>query len=86
MSDNIVPWNRAVQDFVHRLAPGIGAGQAAGRSAALARLQSEIARLAFVKGIDDVFIIAAGLVLLGLIPALFLKRGSGGGRVPGRAL
>ena len=74
------------QDFVHRFAAGSGGVQTADRSAALAWLQSDIARLAFVKGIDDVFIIAAGLTLLGLVPAIFLKRGRGPGRTPGRAL
>jgi EmrB/QacA subfamily drug resistance transporter len=86
ISDHIVPWSPAVQDFVHRFAAGSGGVQTADRSAALAWLQSDIARLAFVKGIDDVFIIAAGLTLLGLVPAIFLKRGKGPGRTPGRAL
>ena len=86
MSAAIVPWNPAVQDFLHRFTAESGLGQAAGRSTGLVWLKGTLAQLAYVKGIDDIFIIAAALTLFGLIPALFLKKGEGSRRGPGGVL
>jgi hypothetical protein len=40
----------------------------------MAYLRGLIAKEAFVRGIDDVFIVSAGLALLAVVPAFFLKK------------
>jgi EmrB/QacA subfamily drug resistance transporter len=47
-----------------------------GRSFALAYMQGLVGKAAFVDAIDDVFIVAAVITLVALVPALFLKKGA----------
>ena len=75
MTNDLTPWSAAAADFMQRLSEQTGGAIRAGSSQALLYLQGQIQRLAFVRGIDDVFIVAAALTLFGLLPALFLKRG-----------
>ncbi len=51
-------------------------GGATGQGGALATISGLIAQQSFVGGIDDVFIVAAGISLIALVPAFFLKRGT----------
>ncbi|MEI6876341.1 MAG: MFS transporter, partial [Spirochaetota bacterium] len=51
-------------------------GGAAGQTGALGVIRGLVAQQAFVKGIDDIFIVAAGITLIALVPALFLRRGT----------
>lgn len=53
-------------------------GGARGRGIAIAYVQGVVAKTAFVKAIDDIFIVAAAFTLVALVPALFLKRGASG--------
>ncbi len=80
MAQSVTPWNPALADFFSKFTAAAGAALGQSRAAALAYLQGIIGRQAFVSGIDDVFIIAAVLALIGVIPAIFLKRGSGPAR------
>lgn len=48
--------------------------QLASAGADLSNKASQIQAMAFVKGLDDIFMIASLLTLFGLIPALFLKK------------
>jgi EmrB/QacA subfamily drug resistance transporter len=52
-------------------------GGVAGQTGALSVIRGLVAQQAFVRGIDDIFIVAAGISLVALIPAVFLKRGTG---------
>lgn len=56
------------------------AGEAQGKALALKSISSLIAESAFVKALDDVFIIATCVTLISIIPALFLKKNTGEGR------
>jgi hypothetical protein len=47
-----------------------------GRSLALAYIQGLVGKAAFVDAIDDVFVVAAVITLVALVPALFLKKGA----------
>ena len=75
MSDHLVAGSIATTDFFQRFAASVGAPVQATRSSALAYLNGQVQKLAFVKGIDDLFIIAAVLTLIGVIPSLFLNKG-----------
>lgn len=81
-----------VTSAIQSLGAAYGGG-AAGQSGALAIINGLVAQKSFVNGIDDIFIVAAGISLIALIPAFFLKRGTGAsvpglgrgfGRGPGR--
>jgi EmrB/QacA subfamily drug resistance transporter len=48
--------------------------QLASAGADIASQTSQIQAMAFVKGLDDIFMIASILTLVGLIPAMFLKK------------
>jgi hypothetical protein len=74
MAASLTPWNPAVISFFGRFAQATGKTVPASRGMATAYLQGTVAKHAFVQGIDDVFLIAAGLTVFGIIPALFLKR------------
>jgi EmrB/QacA subfamily drug resistance transporter len=69
--------NPTVMDMIARAGAAMGGGPR-GRSVALAYMQGMIAKSSFVNAIDDVFIVTAGLTLIALLPALFLKRGAAG--------
>ena len=68
--------NATVTDTISRAAAAMGGG-AHGKSVALAYIAGMVAKTSFVNAIDDVFIITALLTLIALVPALFLKRGTG---------
>ncbi len=74
LADNAVPWNPNLVDFAQRTIAQIGGNASNGRTIALAYLQGLISKQAFVRAIDDVFIISAALTLLAVVPALFLKK------------
>jgi EmrB/QacA subfamily drug resistance transporter len=67
----------ATQQTLATAAAAVGGG-ARGRIGALAWLQGQVSKLSFVAGVDDIFIAAGIFTLLAILPALFLKRGSGG--------
>ncbi len=75
--------NQAAASTLAAMGAMLGGG-AQGRVEALAYLRGMVARTAFVKAIDDVFLITAAFILLALAPALFLRRGAKAG--PGGAL
>ncbi len=74
MHNSLTAWNPEVLSFFSRFAHATGETINQSRTAAIAYLQGLVAKQAFVRGIDDVFLIAAGLTVFGIIPALFLKR------------
>ncbi|HUZ17863.1 MAG TPA: DHA2 family efflux MFS transporter permease subunit [Spirochaetia bacterium] len=82
LADRVTTTNAAAVDLLNRTGAAFGGG-AAGHTAAIAYLFGLVQKLAYVSAIDDVFIVAAGLTLIGLVPALFLKRGNQ--RVPAPA-
>ncbi|WP_366921989.1 DHA2 family efflux MFS transporter permease subunit [Metallumcola ferriviriculae] len=72
-SAEINPWSEAVQQLMAKFG---SAGEAVGATKQLlmGSLQGIIAQKAFVRGIDELFIMTALFCLIGLIPSLFLKR------------
>jgi len=76
-------WSLTASDpIVASTMAGTGAalgGGAAGQTGVLSVLSGLVAQQSFVGGIDDVFIIAAGISLVALVPAFFLKRGGAAG-------
>lgn len=83
LANNVTATNPAVSDFFQRVAAYLGGGTVTAqvKSLGVAYLQGVISQMAFVKGIDDIFVVASVITLAGIVPALFLKRGSG--RRPG---
>lgn len=81
MATNVTPWNLALNDFFQKAGAYMGGGAISAQVKLLgtAYLEGIVARAAFVKGIDDVFIIAAAVTLFGVIPALFLRNDRGPG-------
>lgn len=75
MVNNFTPWSLALNDFYQKTMTFLGGGAAGDQARMLgaAYLEGVVAQAAFVKGIDDVFILAAAITLFGVIPALFLK-------------
>jgi EmrB/QacA subfamily drug resistance transporter len=69
--------NPTVADTISRAAAAMGGGPR-GRGIALAWMQGMVAKSSFVNAIDDVFIVTAGLTLIALVPALFLKKAAAG--------
>ncbi|MGI9861188.1 DHA2 family efflux MFS transporter permease subunit [Moorella naiadis] len=82
LADGITAAGPAASEFFHQagLLLGVGSAGDQARAVALAYLQGIIARTAFVRAIDDVFIVAALIILVGLLPAFFLQKGSGAAR------
>ena len=76
--------NPTVLNMIARAGAAMGGG-AHGRSIALAYMQGMVAKSSFVNAIDDVFIVTAGLTLIALVPALFLKKAAAG-KVRGAAM
>ncbi|MGB9792871.1 MAG: DHA2 family efflux MFS transporter permease subunit, partial [Thermacetogeniaceae bacterium] len=79
LANNVTIANPALNDFFQGVAAYLGGGTAAAqaKSLGLAYLQGIISQTAFVKGIDDIFVVASAITVAGIIPALFLKRGTG---------
>jgi EmrB/QacA subfamily drug resistance transporter len=63
----------ATQHALGTVSDAVGGGTS-GVIGGLAWLQSQASKLSFVSGIDDIFIVAGFFTLLGILPALFLKR------------
>lgn len=80
MADTVTSTSIATQEYLRNFAAQAGGSVAATRSGALAQINAQIQQLSFVKGIDDLFIIASVLTVLGVIPAIFLKKVSAHGR------
>jgi EmrB/QacA subfamily drug resistance transporter len=74
MSSHFTSWNISLAAFFQKSASYMGVSGGFGKTLSSIYLKEIVARVAFVKGIDDVFIIAGAFTLIGLIPALFLKR------------
>ena len=71
--------SQLMQKFIYYL----GGGQAAtaqAKTLGSVTLQGLIQESAFVKGLDDVFIIASILTILGLLPAIFLEKNKHSGQ------
>ena len=68
-----------MQKFSHYLGGGMAASAQA-RAVGLSSLKGLIQETAYIKGIDDIFMVASVLTIFGLIPALFLKKKSHGSR------
>jgi EmrB/QacA subfamily drug resistance transporter len=76
MAQSVTAGSPGTIDYLTNFAAGLGGTVASTRSVAISYLYGHVQKLAFVKGIDDVFLIAAGLTLLGVVPSMFLKKGS----------
>jgi EmrB/QacA subfamily drug resistance transporter len=76
MVNNFTPWSLALNDFYQKTMTFLGGGAVSEQARILgsAYLEGAVAQAAFIRGIDDVFIMAAVITLFGVIPALFLKR------------
>ncbi|PRR74259.1 DHA2 family efflux MFS transporter permease subunit [Neomoorella humiferrea] len=71
--------NPAVVDFFQRAGVYLGGGAAEQvKSLATTYLAAKVSQAAFVRGIDDLFIIMTTFTLVGVLPAFFLRKGSGG--------
>ena len=79
MTSQVTATNPAVASFFQQVGSFLGGGAAAAQAQSLGTiyLQGVVAQTAFVRGIDDIFLIAAGFALAGVIPAFFLQKGSG---------
>lgn len=79
MANHVNAGRIATTEYFQNFAAQMGGSVAATRSPALSYLHGHIQQLSFVKGIDDVFIIAAVLTIIGVIPSAFLKKGAAAG-------
>ncbi len=82
MAGQLTAANPAVTSFFLQAESFLGSGETAAaqaKSIGTAYLQGMVARAAFVRGIDDIFLIAAVIALTGVIPAFFLRKGAGAG-------
>ncbi len=79
MTSQITATNPAVTSFFRQVESLLGGATAATQAKGMGTvyLQGVVAQAAFVRGIDDIFVIAALFALAGVIPAFFLQRGSG---------
>ena len=79
MTSQVTASNPAVTAFFQQVGSLLGGGAAAVQAQSLGTiyLQGVVAQAAFVRGIDDIFIIAAVFALAGVIPAFFLQKGGG---------
>ncbi|MDN5362349.1 DHA2 family efflux MFS transporter permease subunit [Moorella sp. Hama-1] len=80
MTSQVTATNPAVTSFFQQVGSFLGGGAAAAaqaQSLGTIYLQGVVAQTAFVRGIDDIFVIAAVFALAGVIPAFFLRKGSG---------
>lgn len=75
----ITPSSPAIAGLMQKFSYLLGGNPAASTKAGASMLSGLISETAFVKGLDDVFIIASIIVIFGLIPALFLKPGQSTG-------
>ncbi|WP_455381998.1 DHA2 family efflux MFS transporter permease subunit [Salinispira pacifica] len=73
-----------VSGTVAQISAALGGGTR-GQGGAVAYLNGMVLQNSYVNAIDDVFLITAVFTLLALIPAFFLKRGSGSNRGPAAA-
>jgi EmrB/QacA subfamily drug resistance transporter len=77
LSWTVTATNPTVTGMISRMSAAAGRGTR-GRGVALAYIQGLAAQAGFVSAIDDVFLITAGLTVIALIPAFFLKKGARG--------
>jgi MFS family permease len=73
LAASVTPQNLAFSQLMQKAGSLLGGG-AGGHAAALSVVYGEVQELGYVQGIDDIFIVAAGLTVFAIIPALFLKR------------
>ncbi|WP_338824217.1 Multidrug export protein EmrB [Moorella humiferrea] len=69
--------NPAVAAFFQQVGSYLGGGAAQAKSLATAYLAGLVSHAAFVRGIDDIFIVMTAFALAGILPALFLPKGPG---------
>jgi len=77
LADNITSTNPMLMDFWSQVGSTTGVAPEQAKSLGLLYLQKVISLEAFVRSIDDIFIIAACFTLAGVIPAFFLRKGEG---------
>jgi EmrB/QacA subfamily drug resistance transporter len=80
MAETVTVRNPAVVAFLAKVGGMFGTGSR-GKAVAAAYIQGTITKVSYVQGIDDVFVLAAVVTLIGLVPAFFLKRGEKKGAV-----
>lgn len=82
LASQVTADNPAVVTFFQRVDAYLGGGMPAAqvKSLAITYLAGLVSRAAFVRGIDDIFIVMAAFALAGVIPAFFLQKGPGGAR------
>ena len=76
MADTVNSTSIATSSYLQNFAQSMGGSVKATQASALSYLNGHIQQLAFVKGVDDLFMIAAGLTIFGVVPAMFLKKGT----------
>jgi EmrB/QacA subfamily drug resistance transporter len=77
MASNVTATNPLVAQFLQQVGLHLGIDPAQARAPGLLYLQRVVSLEAFVRSIDDIFIIAACFTLAGVVPALFLRKGEG---------
>lgn len=83
LAGQITAANPAVDLFFRQAEVYLGGGLVTGsqvKTLALAYLQGIVTQTSFVRALDDIFVLMALLVLVGLLPSLFLEKGSGRSR------
>ncbi|MGB9860365.1 MAG: MFS transporter, partial [Moorellaceae bacterium] len=83
LAGQITAANPAVDLFFRQAEAYLGGGLVTGsqvKTLALAYLQGIVTQTSFVRALDDIFVLMALLVLVGLLPSLFLEKGSGKSR------
>jgi EmrB/QacA subfamily drug resistance transporter len=80
MAETVTVRNPAVVAFIAKVGGMFGTGSR-GKAVVAAYIQGTITKASYVEGIDDVFVLAAVVTLIGLVPAFFLKRGAKKGAV-----
>ncbi|MBC7325138.1 MAG: DHA2 family efflux MFS transporter permease subunit, partial [Moorella sp. (in: Bacteria)] len=79
IAEQITATNPAVTSFLLQVESLLGSGETASaqaKSIGTAYLQGVATQAAYVRGIDDIFLIAAVFALAGVIPAFFLRKGA----------
>ncbi|WP_081364135.1 DHA2 family efflux MFS transporter permease subunit [Neomoorella thermoacetica] len=82
LASQITADNPAVTAFFQQVALYLGSGSAATQVKSLGTtyLAGLVSQAAFIRGIDDIFVVMTGFALAGVLPAFFLQKGPGGAR------
>ncbi len=77
LASHVTATNPELPQFLQQVAVSAGTDAARAQTLGLLYLQKTVALEAFVRGIDDIFVVAAGFTFAGVFLSLFLRKGEG---------